>query len=109
MRGIEQQFDVFVESARALMRRTLTELNTNDAERVTRMFRICVAREPSDAERNAFLELLTAGRDYYREHADQAETFAGTELPPETTAVDAAAWTATARMIMNLDEFITRE
>ena len=101
--------DVFVESARGLMRRTLTEVNTNDAERVTRMFRICVSREPSDAERNAFVELLTAGRDYYREHAEQAETFAGTELPPETTTADAAAWTATARMIMNLDEFITRE
>ena len=101
--------DVFVESARGLMRRTLSEVNTNDAQRVTRMFRICVARQPSDTERNAFLELLTAARDYYREHADQAETFAGAELPPETTAANAAAWTATARMILNLDEFITRE
>ncbi|MBL8852323.1 MAG: DUF1553 domain-containing protein, partial [Planctomycetaceae bacterium] len=100
---------VFVDSARGLMRRTLTEVNTNDAERVTRMFRLCVAREPSDGERNEFLALLATARDYYREHPDQAATFAGEGLPPDTTATDAAAWTATARMILNLDEFITRE
>jgi len=100
---------VFVESARGLMQRTLTDVNTNDAERVTRMFRLCVARTPSDTETNAFLELLTTSRDYYRTHEDQAAAFAGDKLPPDTTAVDAAAWTATARMVLNLDEFITRE
>lgn len=100
---------VFVESARGLVRRALGEVNTNDAERVTRMFRLCVARPPSDTERNTFLDLLTTARDYYRAHNDQAVAFAGEPLPPDTTAADAAAWTATARIILNLDEFITRE
>jgi mono/diheme cytochrome c family protein len=100
---------VFLESARGLTHRTLTDVNTNDGERVARMFRLCVARTPSDTETNAFLDLLTTSRDYYRAHEEQAVAFAGDKLPPETTSTDAAAWTATARMMLNLDEFITRE
>jgi hypothetical protein len=92
-----------------MTRRVLPEVNTNDAERVTRMVRLCVARPPTDEELNSFLGLLTTARGYYGAHAGQAAVFAGMELPADTAAPDAAAWTATARVIMNLDEFITRE
>ena len=101
--------DTYVETARGLTRRALTEVNTNDAERIARMVRLCIARPPSDAEVSAFLDLLNTSRDYYRAHAEEAIAFAGKDLPAETTAPEAAAWTATARIIMNLDEFITRE
>ncbi|MGE0374479.1 MAG: hypothetical protein AB7Q45_03610, partial [Planctomycetaceae bacterium] len=52
---------------------------------------------------------LGDARSYYAAHADEADTFAGEALPPETSAPETAAWTATARIVMNLDEFITRE
>jgi mono/diheme cytochrome c family protein len=101
--------ETFVESARTMARRVLAEVNTNDAERVTRMLRLCVARPPAAGEVSRFLDLLDAARAYYREHADEAQSFAKETLPAETTAAEAAAWTATARVVMNVDEFITRE
>jgi mono/diheme cytochrome c family protein len=99
----------FVDAARALSRRVLAEVNTNDAERLTRMVRLCVARPPTADELNEFLDLLSAAREYYSAKPDEAQSFAGDKLPPETTVADAAAWTATARIVMNVDEFITRE
>jgi hypothetical protein len=87
----------------------LAEVNTNDAERLTRMVRLCVARPPTADELNEFLDLLSAAREYYSAKPDEAQSFAGDKLPPETTVADAAAWTATARIVMNVDEFITRE
>ena len=54
-------------------------------------------------------QTLTAGRDYYREHEADAKQFGG-EAPVENqTPADVAAWTATMRVILNLDEFLTRE
>ena len=101
--------NVFVTSARALARRVDDEINTNDAERLAYAFRLCTARPPSNEELNALLELLRDARAYYGEHADEAISFAGDELPPETSAAAAAAWIATVRIVMNLDEFLTRE
>ncbi|MBX3435905.1 MAG: PSD1 domain-containing protein [Planctomycetaceae bacterium] len=100
---------VFVDASRALTRRVLTEVNTNDPVRLEHAFRLCVARSPEPAELNSLLDLLSDARDYYTANPGAAKTFAGEELPPETEAPEAAAWIATARIIMNLDEFITRE
>lgn len=101
--------DVFVTAARALAARVIEEVNTNDAERLDRMFRLCVARPASNDELNSLLDLLTAARSYYGEHADEAESFAGETLPVDTSTTEMAAWVATSRIVMNLDEFITRE
>ncbi|MCA9024233.1 MAG: PSD1 domain-containing protein [Planctomycetaceae bacterium] len=101
--------DVFVTAARALADRVIEEVNTNDAERLIHMFRLCVARPPSNDELNGLLDLLTAARSYYGEHPDEATSFAGDTLPPETSADEMAAWIATSRIVMNLDEFFTRE
>src|SRR6185503_7889153 len=43
---------LFMESAQALARRTLTDGGQNDAERLAYAFRRCVARTPTDAERS---------------------------------------------------------
>jgi hypothetical protein len=101
--------DVFVTTARALARRVIEDVNTNDAQRLTYAFRLCTARPPTADELNALLDLLRDARGYYDAHAEEAAAFAGDELPPETTAAETAAWIATSRIILNLDEFITRE
>ncbi len=101
--------DVFVSAARALASRAIEEVNSNDAARLVRTFRLCVARSPSNDELNSLLDLLAAARGYYGEHSDEATSFAGETLPPETSTVEMAAWVATSRIVMNLDEFITRE
>src|SRR5690606_15122474 len=101
--------EVFVNAARGLVRRVLGEVDTNDAARLEYAFRLCVARPPSNGELNALLSLLTDARDYYSQHGDEAQSLAGEHHPPETDVGETAAWIATARILMNLDEFITRE
>jgi hypothetical protein len=92
--------EVFTEAAKALAKRLLKEKST-DAERIALGFKICVAREPSDDERAALANLLKQARAYYTTHTAEAKTLNGD--------AEASAWTATARVLLNLDEFITRE
>jgi hypothetical protein len=100
---------VFVESAQALAKRVLAEEHADDAARLTRAFRLCVARPPSAKELAAYQELLDASRSYYKTQAEAAKKLAGSEPPAKVEAAEAAAWVATLRIMMNMDEFLTRE
>jgi mono/diheme cytochrome c family protein len=77
----------FYEFARALAARVLREAKPTDAERLRHAFRLCLARPPSAAEANRLRELF----------AEQGD------VPAQEV------WTAVARVLLNLDEFITRE
>jgi Protein of unknown function (DUF1549)/Protein of unknown function (DUF1553)/Planctomycete cytochrome C len=106
---------IFVEAAQALGRRVLTEGGKSDADRVAYLFRVCVSRTPTDAESKAVLELL----------AKQAERFADPKanpwdvafskaeeyrkLPNTVTPAQMAAWVSVARVVLNLDETVTKE
>jgi hypothetical protein len=100
---------VFVVSAQALARRVLTEQHANDDARLTRAFRLCVARPPSAEEVSAYQELLNSGRSYYQGQAEAAKKLLGGEPPKNVETSEAAAWVATLRIMMNMDEFVTRE
>ncbi|HEY1051701.1 MAG TPA: PSD1 and planctomycete cytochrome C domain-containing protein [Prosthecobacter sp.] len=77
-----------VEFAQALAKRVVQEAKT-DGQRIARAFQICVSRLPSAQEQQALGRLL------------QAERTAG--------ASDSQAWEAAGRVMLNLDETITRE
>lgn len=100
---------VFVESAQAMARRVLTEESAGDTERLTRAFRLCVARPPSPEEVQAYQELLTTSRNYYQGNPEAAKQLVGPEPPANIDLREAAAWVATSRIMMNMDEFVTRE
>jgi hypothetical protein len=78
----------FHEMAVALARRLIEE---EPARRVERAFEICLARPPTVYE------------------ADKLREFAAAERDALHTEGELAAWTSVARVILNLDEFITRE
>jgi hypothetical protein len=78
----------FFECAQGLATRVLMEGGTRDEDRLAYGFRLCTARQPNAREREVLGRLL----------AKQQEKYA-----------DAAAWTAVGRVLLNLDEFITRE
>jgi mono/diheme cytochrome c family protein len=84
------------EMARALAARVLREIpaDQGDDARLTRAFRVCFARLPEDRELARLREYLEREQARYRE---------------DTKADAATAWTSVARVLMNLDEFITRE
>ena len=91
---------MYAEAAKALAHRLLKEKST-DSERITYGFKITVAREPSANERAALSNLLKQSRIYYSTHETEAKALNGD--------AEASAWAATARVLLNLDEFITRE
>ncbi|HLJ10004.1 MAG TPA: PSD1 and planctomycete cytochrome C domain-containing protein [Planctomycetaceae bacterium] len=106
---------IFLECARGLALRTLSEGGGSDRERLTFAFRRCVARPPTDHEATALLGLL--GRQLQRfgdgKHNPWDLAAADPEHPPAlpagTSPAQLAAWTAVSRVLLNLDETITKE
>jgi hypothetical protein len=102
--------EVFVEAARAFAARVLRDDGlTDEGERMTLAFRLALTRPPTDWERSRLLRLLEEHREWYAGHPEEARKLAGDENAGARDPVETAAWTATASVILNLDEFITRE
>ncbi|MEX0713066.1 MAG: DUF1553 domain-containing protein, partial [Pirellulales bacterium] len=100
---------VFVECAQALAARAIGEAGPGDGERIAYVMRLCLAREPSDVESRRLAEFLQGQRSRFAGQPAEAEKVAPAQRVPGVAAPEAAAWTALARVVLNLDEFITRE
>lgn len=83
----------FFEFAEALAARVLREGGATEASRLDHAFRLCVSRPPTASERTRLLALL---RDLQTPNAT------------DPAATPQAAWTTIARVLLNLDETITR-
>jgi len=99
---------VFTESAQALARRVLAE-DGDDRQRLARAIRLCITRIPSDAEIDRFESLLNDSRAYYEQNIEDAEKLTNRYRSEQVDIRENAAWVATVRMILNLDEFIVRD
>ncbi|MFN0170863.1 MAG: DUF1549 and DUF1553 domain-containing protein, partial [Bryobacteraceae bacterium] len=98
---------VFVEMAQALAERILRE-NGSDAERIDRMFVLCLGRPARAPERDRLLAYLAGQRARFAAEKDAAGRFFG--FPVEGVSPEnAAAWAGAASIVLNLDEFLTRE
>ncbi len=102
----------YVEAARALAQRMLTEGGATPAERVRFGFRRVASRSPEPAE----LAVLTGGLEKrlakFRAEPETARLLlASGELKPDAKldAAELAAYTVTANVLLNLDEVVTRE
>ncbi|MCO6455297.1 MAG: PSD1 domain-containing protein [Pirellulaceae bacterium] len=101
--------EVFTEAAQALAARVLTSGGETDRQRLEYALRLCIVRQPESDEVERFQKLLDAARGYYRAHPDDAGQLARRHAAPGIEASENAAWIATVRMVMNLDEFIVRD
>jgi hypothetical protein len=105
---------IFVEAARSLALRALREGGADDAARVERAFFLCTARMPTDEEKRELLAFLEAQRQRLADGwLDPREIASGDPdklpaLPAGTTPQDAAAWTLVSRVLLNLDETVTK-
>lgn len=105
---------VFVEAARALALRVLREGGADDARRAEYAFFLCTSRKPTAEESQAILDLLASRRRRLAEGwLNPREIATGNpaelpSLPADTTPQDAAAWTLAARVLLNLDETISK-
>ena len=100
---------VYVDAARAMARRVLREELSGDGRRITRVFRLCVARPPRHDEVARLVQLLRINRAWYDAHESDAADLVGDYATAGVPISELATWVATSRMVMNLDEFITRE
>jgi hypothetical protein len=101
--------EAFSEASRAMSQRVLKEPLKTDTDRLTRAFRLCLGRLPSAKELAALDKLLRDSRAYYQSQSEEAKAMTGTYAVPGISSQESAAWAATARIILNMDEFITRE
>lgn len=102
----------FLECAKFLAVRTLTESAGDDAARLTEMFRRVTSRRPDAADLRALTAGLTAWRERYRATPADAATLLnqGTRpVPSELSAPEVAAWMLVANAILNLDESLVRD
>lgn len=102
-----------MECAQALAWRTLKEGGADDATRLRYAFRRCLARLPAEAEQQELLNLLARAVKHVSEGWTDAKTVAGAPasrpLPPGATPTQLAAWTIVSRVLLNLDETVTKE
>jgi hypothetical protein len=93
----------------------VSDAGPSDRARLEFAFSRCLSRSPRDAEWSLLEEFLAKQRARFNgEGADPWSVLADDrapkpELPAGVSAEDMAAWTATARVILNLDETITKE
>nr|MDQ3011958.1 DUF1553 domain-containing protein [Acidobacteriota bacterium] len=106
---------LFVEAARALALKAFTEGGANDKQRMAYAFRRVLARKPTVAEQTELLNLLKRQRERLLSGELNAWNLATNDpdksfaLPKGARMEDVAAWTAVARVLLNLDEAITKE
>jgi hypothetical protein len=101
----------FVEAARKLAERALVEADGGDAARVEFLWRQALSRSPDSVERDLVQGLLERSRSTYRADPAAAAGLLATGIARRNDAVDAvelAAWTATARAVLNLHETFAR-
>jgi len=105
---------IFVEAAQGLALRTLKEGVADDAARVEHAFFLCTSRRPTADEKLELLAFLAAQRERLADGWLDARSVAAgdpdklPELPAGTTPQDAAAWTLVSRVLLNLDETVTK-
>jgi hypothetical protein len=99
---------VFFEAAKALAARVLEEMNGDLTQRIDYAFEICLSRKPSAHERDRLAQYFEQQKQLLLKDpktANAIEPF----RPEHVEASDAAAWVEVSHVILNLDEFITRE
>ena len=100
--------EAYAEAAQALAKNVL-QASKDDTARLNQALRLCITRPGSDRELKALRSLLEESRAYYRAHAEEAKTALASQTAPGIPTEENAAWVAVARIILNMDEFITRE
>lgn len=97
---------LFLECAIGLAERTLAEKGTSEEQRIESAFRRCVSRFPSQSEKQLLTQFLKKQQKYFMDHPEEAKLIATTK---KSTTVDFAAWVALSRVLLNMDETITKE
>ena len=106
---------LFLECARGLAWKTLGEGGSDDRDRLVYAFRRCTGRKPTARERDVLLGFLSRQTNKFSAPGAKPWDLAAADpahppkLPTGVSPAQAAAWTALSRLLLNLDETITKE
>ena len=102
----------YVEAARFLAARMLTQGGKTPIGRINYAFRMATGRSPNAQERAILLEQAQEALADFRQHSDQAAellSVGASKSDPRLDPKELAAWTTVASIILNLDETITKQ
>lgn len=103
---------VFIEAARVLAERVITESGGTTADRVEFLVRCVLTRRPKKAEQTILETLYRLERERFDADHEAAARVCAQGRASQTADLDpveVAAWTTVATALFNLDEAITRE
>ena len=106
---------IFVECAQNLARTTLAEGGTTDDARITYAFRRVLARQPDAEEKRELLALLDKQKQRLADgwlnpnEVATGKAELAKNLPKGASPTQLAAYTVVSRVLLNLDETITKE
>lgn len=103
--------EMFTELAQATAQRLDHDLGEKAGfpDRLDYLFQLCFSRSPNAAEQAALETYWNAEHERFLADVDAARRLAGvTESTEPAQSGTLAAWTSTARVLMNTDEFVTR-
>jgi len=98
--------EIFAESAQSLSKRILTSNFETDQSKLQFAFRLCCTRPADAQEISTLTNLLSRARAWYADHPSDAKSAVGSA---SADAPEQAAWINISRVLLNLDEFLTRE
>jgi hypothetical protein len=106
---------VFVECAQALAQKTLEAGKTTDSDRLDYAFERVLSRKPTEPERQELMSLLAKEKVRIADgwvnpnEISTGKSELPSKLPAGTTPTQLAAYTLVSRVLLNLDETITKE
>ena len=103
---------VFVEAAQALATRVWKEGGKDDRSRINYAFELCTGRKPRPNEAATISSLLHDSEDLFENQTTRAIEVASHDPKNPTPDVNlhkVAAWTMVSRVLLNMDETITKE
>ena len=89
-------------------RRLIGEAN-EDSDRIELAYQLCFARLPSQQEAARLLAFVGSQRTDFLAAPTDAKSISEAAEGSDEQLAELAAWTIAARVLLNLDEFITRE
>jgi len=99
---------VFFEASQALAVRLLQEKNGGAEERIEHAYRLCLGRAPRPEEKERMVQYLQQRKELLTRKPESIEKLFPAKTLDGVDPAEAALWIGVGRVLLNLEEFITR-
>lgn len=102
----------YVEAARVFAARVIHEGGSSDIDRLRLAFRLAVSRNPTERELDSLIRFVSRQMKRFatdKAAAEKVVSAGESPQPKDIPLTEYAAWTAVARVVLNLHETISRE